>query len=196
DITQNNHTLDGQRSGLLGSHLLTGGAEYRRTELEHNLNLQGGEVKVDQSAAYLQDEFSLGEVDLTLGGRVDHHDVYGTEFSPRAYAVYNLSDSWVIKGGVGKAFKAPSISQSEEDYAVVACRGACAVVGNPNLKSETSTSYEIVTLYEAARWHAGITLFHNDIKDMIISDQWGPGYRPPVMSYANIHEAQIRGLEL
>lgn len=196
DITQNNHTLDGQLSGLLGSHLLTGGAEYRRTELEHNLNLQGGEVKVDQSAAYLQDEFSLGEVDLTLGGRVDHHDVYGTEFSPRAYAVYNLSDSWVIKGGVGKAFKAPSISQSEEDYAVVACRGACAVVGNPNLKSETSTSYEIGTLYEAARWHAGITLFHNDIKDMIISDQWGPGYRPPVMSYANIHEAQIRGLEL
>ena len=196
DITQNNHTLDGQLSGLLGSHLLTGGAEYRRTELEHNLNLQGGEVKVDQSAAYLQDEFSLGELDLTLGGRVDHHAVYGTEFSPRAYAVYNLSASWVIKGGVGKAFKAPSIAQSEEDYAVVACRGACVVVGNPNLKPETSTSYEIGTLYDTARWNAGITLFHNDIKDMIVSDQWGPDYRPPVMTYTNVHEARIRGLEL
>ncbi|MEH6799275.1 MAG: TonB-dependent receptor [Halopseudomonas sabulinigri] len=196
DINQTNHTLDGQITSLLGSHLLTGGAEYRITELEHNLNLQGGDVKVDQSAAYLQDEIALGDLNLTLSGRVDHHDVYGTEFSPRAYAVYNLTDNWVIKGGAGKAFKAPSIAQSDENYAVVACRGACVVTGNPDLKPETSVSYEVGTLYEADRWDAGITLFYNDIEDMIVSDQWGPGYRPPVMTYSNINNATIQGVEL
>lgn len=198
DIDQTNHTIDGQLTSLLGNHLLTGGAEYRITELEHNLNLQGGDVKVDQSAAYLQDEIALGDLNLTLSGRVDNHDVYGTEFSPRAYAVYNLTDNWVIKGGAGKAFKAPSIAQSDENYAVVACRGMCVVTGNPDLKPETSVSYEVGTLYEADRWDAGITLFYNDIEDMIVSDQWNRaiGYTPSVMTYSNISNATIQGVEL
>ena len=31
---------------------------------------------------------------------------------------------------------------------------------------------------------------------MIVSDQWGPGYRPPVMTYSNINNATIQGVEL
>ncbi|XQW89470.1 hypothetical protein ACOYXV_06815 [Aeromonas veronii] len=42
DVSQTNHTFDGQLSGNLGSHLLTSGAEYRITELKHNVNLKGG----------------------------------------------------------------------------------------------------------------------------------------------------------
>src|SRR5690606_34147219 len=115
DVTQNNHTLDGQVSSELGSHLLTAGAELRRSELEHNQNL-GNETHVDQEALYLQDEFALGELALTLGGRWDHHETFGAEFSPRLYGVYTLNDNWVIKGGIGKAFKAPSIAQADPGY--------------------------------------------------------------------------------
>ncbi|WP_417786865.1 TonB-dependent receptor domain-containing protein [Stutzerimonas xanthomarina] len=195
DIEQKNHTVDGQVTAFLGSHLLTLGSEVRRTELTHNQNL-GSETEVDQKAVYLQDEFSIGDLDVTLGGRLDDHDSFGSEFSPRAYGVYNLTDNWVIKGGVGRSFKAPSIYQSDDTYGVLACRGMCTLVGNPNLKPETATSYEIGTLYQNEHLEAGIMLFNNDIDDMIITDTWRVGYRPAVMTYSNVSKARVQGYEL
>ncbi|AZZ47650.1 TonB-dependent receptor [Pseudomonadaceae bacterium SI-3] len=195
DIEQKNHTVDGQVTAFLGSHLLTLGSELRRTELTHNQNL-GSETEVDQKAVYLQDEFSIGDLDVTLGGRLDDHDSFGSEFSPRAYGVYNLTDNWVIKGGVGRSFKAPSIYQSDDTYGVLACRGMCTLVGNPNLKPETATSYEIGTLYQNERLEAGVILFNNDIDDMIITDTWRVGYRPAVMTYSNVSKARVQGYEL
>ena len=196
DITQTNNTVDGQVSGYLGDHLLTSGAELRKTELEHSRNIANGSVDATQSAVYLQDEFGFGDLALTLSGRLDHHETYGTEFSPRAYALYTLTDEWVIKGGAGKAFKAPTLAQSSEGFSTTACRGACQVIGNPDLKPETAVSYELGTAYESARFGAGVTGFHNEIEDLIQSDQWGPGYRPTVMTYLNVKEARIKGLEL
>ncbi|MGY8821107.1 MAG: TonB-dependent receptor domain-containing protein [Pseudomonadales bacterium] len=195
DIEQKNHTVDGQVTAFLGNHLLTLGSELRRTELTHNQNL-GSETEVDQKAVYLQDEFSIGDLDVTLGGRLDDHDSFGSEFSPRAYGVYNLTDNWVIKGGVGRSFKAPSIYQSDDTYGVLACRGMCTLVGNPNLKPETATSYEIGTLYQNDRLEAGVMLFNNDIDDMIITDTWRVGYRPAVMTYSNVSKARVQGYEL
>ncbi len=195
DIEQKNHTVDGKVTAFLGNHLLTLGSELRRTELTHNQNL-GSETEVDQKAVYLQDEFSIGDLDVTLGGRLDDHDSFGSEFSPRAYGVYNLTDNWVIKGGVGRSFKAPSIYQSDDTYGVLACRGMCTLVGNPNLKPETATSYEIGTLYQNERLEAGVMLFNNDIDDMIITDTWRVGYRPAVMTYSNVSKARVQGYEL
>jgi outer membrane receptor for ferrienterochelin and colicins len=65
--------------------LLTGGAEYRVTDLKNNLTLSNGSEGYNQSAVYLQDEFEIGDLAVTLGGRFDDHEVYGGEFSPRAY---------------------------------------------------------------------------------------------------------------
>lgn len=197
EVEQNNHTVDGQISTTLGSHLLTAGSELRRTTLEHNQNL-GKETEVDQKAIYLQDEFSLGALDITLAGRWDDHEVFGGAFSPRLYGVYNLTDNWVLKGGAGKAFKAPDITQSDDTYSVLACQGRCQLVGNPDLKPETSVSYELGTQYQNERLEAGIMFFNNDVKDMITSDRWNPpaGYMPKVMTYSNISKARIQGYEL
>jgi len=195
EVEQNNHTLDGQVSTDLGSHLLTAGSELRRTTLEHNQNL-GQETEVEQKAVYLQDEVSFGALDVTLGGRWDKHEVYGGEFSPRLYGIYHLSDSWVLKGGAGKAFKAPDITQSDDSYSVLACRGMCQIVGNPDLKPETSVSYELGTLFQDQRVEAGIMFFNNDIEDMIVSDSWRAGHRPKVMTYSNVSQARVQGYEL
>lgn len=198
DVQQTNHTIDGQFSRALGEqHLLTGGAEFRRTELSHNQNLNGA-VSLDQSAFYLQDEWKLDRLALTLGGRFDDYSSFGSEFSPRFYSVYQVTDQFNLKGGVGKSFKAPSISQSDPTYAVLACRGMCHVIGNPDLQPETAVSYEFGGVYENDRFYASLMYFDNDIKNMIVSDSWKPGigYRPPVMTYTNIHAASVKGVEL
>lgn len=184
EVTQNNHTFDGQVTTSAGWNLITAGAEYRITELEHNVSLNGKKTSVDQYALYLQDELDLGPLNLTLSGRMDDHETYGSEFSPRAYALYNRNDNWVFKGGVGRPFKAPTISQTDTNCGVLACRGACTIVGNPDLKPET------------AGFGAGITAFHNDIKNKIQSDSWRVGHRPKVMTYSNVAEARIRDVEI
>nr|WP_202819666.1 TonB-dependent receptor [Thaumasiovibrio occultus] len=193
-VTQQNSNADLQLSGYLGEHLLTGGVEYSSTELENNLTLAGGPVDYSRSAVYLQDEFAIGDLNFTLGGRFDDHEVYGGEFSPRAYAVYSLSDNWIVKGGVGKAFKAPSLNQYSDAYAVLACRGACYVVGNPDLKAETATTYELSTSYQAEGWGGSVTLFNNAIEDMIQAERWDRVATE--LSYFNVDEAQVKGAEL
>jgi outer membrane receptor for ferrienterochelin and colicins len=196
DIQQTNHTIDAQVSGRIGEqHLLTGGAEFRKTELSHNQNLKGA-ISLNQTALYLQDEWQLDRLALTLAGRYDDYESFGNEFSPRFYSVYQLTDQFNLKGGIGKSFKAPSISQSDPTYAVLACRGLCRVVGNPDLEPETATSYEFGGVYENERFYASLMYFNNDIKNMIVSDSWRAGYRPMVMTYTNVHSASVKGIEL
>ena len=195
DVTQQNHTLDGKLTGQFASHLLTAGGEYRQTRLQHSMNLTAGTAQIDQQAAYLQDEYQLGDLTLTLSGRLDHHETYGSEFSPRGYALYSLTDRWVIKGGVGKAFKAPTLAQSDEHYAINSCRGRCVLVGNPDLKPETAISYELGTAYEGERWGAGVTAFDNQIEQMIQAESWKIKPGAPVLTYQNVAEARLRGVE-
>jgi len=202
NVNQTNHTVDGQVTAFLGNHLLTLGSELRRTELSHSNNL-GSEIEIDQQALYLQDEFSLGQLDITLGARWDDHESYGSEFSPRAYGVYNLSDSWVIKGGVGKSFKAPSIAQSDPTYVEIACRGYCVTVGNEDLKPETATSYELGTFYQNDRLQAGIMFFQTDIEDMISTEttrlirvNGQIVAADPVLTTYNQPHVRIKGYEL
>lgn len=195
DVKQHNHTLDGKLTGQFASHLLTAGAEYRQTRLKHSMNLTAGTAEVAQQAAYLQDEYQLGDLTLTLSGRLDHHDNYGSEFSPRGYALYSLTDRWVIKGGVGKAFKAPTLAQSDEHYAINSCRGRCVLVGNPDLQPETALSYELGTAYEGERWGLGVTAFDNQIEQMIQAESWKIKPGAPVLTYQNVAEARLRGVE-
>ncbi|WP_440863724.1 TonB-dependent receptor domain-containing protein [Symbiopectobacterium purcellii] len=107
--------------------------------------------------------------------------------------IKSLGYNWVVKGGVNKAFKAPTIAQFNPGYAVAACRGKCQTVGNPDLKAETAVSYELGTAYEAEHYGAGLTLFNNDIKDMIQVQTWDRVATQ--LTYENVDKARIRGIE-
>ncbi len=80
------------------------------------------------------------QLTATIGGRLDKHRLYGEEFSPR-YLVLQTTNDLIIKGGVGKAFKAPSLTQNQADYTVNSCKGVCDLHGNEDLKPETSLNY-------------------------------------------------------
>ena len=131
-----------------------------------------GSASVNQTAFYLQDEWKLDRLSLTFAGRFDDYDSFGSEFSPRFYSVYQVTDQFNLKGGIGKSFKAPSLSQSDPTYSVLACRGMCQVIGNPDLEPETATSYEFGGVYENDQFYASLMYFDNDIKNMIVSDGW------------------------
>ncbi|HAJ7020428.1 TPA: TonB-dependent receptor [Escherichia coli] len=155
---------------------------------------------------------------LTTGVRMDDHETYGEHWSPRAYLVYNATDTVTVKGGWATAFKAPSLLQLSPDWTSNSCRGACKIVGSPDLKPETSESWELGLYYMGEEgWLEGVessvTVFRNDVKDRISISRTSdvnaaPGYqnfvgfetgangrRIPVFSYYNVNKARIQGVE-
>jgi len=102
---------DGFAALSLGSHQLTLGGEWRRETLE-NAGLIGGSDSALHRALFVQDELELTRnLLLTTGLRHDRHELFGGETSPRAYLVWQPDKDWVIKGGAGHAFKAPTLKQ-------------------------------------------------------------------------------------
>ncbi|TFH84841.1 TonB-dependent receptor [Billgrantia azerbaijanica] len=187
--------VDGHlRLPLGGSHLLTLGGEYRIETLEHEA-LDGGEESLDYRALFAQDEWRLGEaLNLTLGVRADHHELFGTEASPRAYLVYHPTDSLSLKAGYGHGFRAPTIKQISPEYRFV---GPHSFVGNPDLEPERSDSYELGAEYWHGGFSAGVTLFQNDVRDLIVNQcaQNCDQRLGRLFAHVNIDSARIRGIE-
>src|SRR5690606_11546367 len=153
---------------------------------------------------------------LTGGLRLDHHEHYGSHLSPRRYGVWNATDQLVIKGGWSTGFRAPEIRQIAPGYAYTTGGSGCTygpdgtcgvIIGDPNLRAESSNSYEIGFLWDSySGFTAGATLFQTDFRDKItnalVLDENGdparwdvdPNYR--LWRSYNIDSPRIRGLEL
>ena len=183
-------------------HLVTSGVQWNDTSLSDWNPGLGDQVTyrfgTTQKAVFLEDEWSITErFALTGGLRLDHHDQYGTHANPRLYAVWHGTDRWTLKGGVSRGFKAPELRAVIPDYAYVR-RNRFVMLGNPDLKPETSTNYEVSSLWAPSRTiSGGITFFYNDFQDKLstvtTTRTWN---RYIVMDRVNIDKATIAGVEL
>ncbi|QUT08295.1 TonB-dependent receptor [Sphingobium phenoxybenzoativorans] len=105
---------------------------------------------------------------LTLGGRYDDHETFGGKFSPRAYAVWNVTDAVTVKGGVSRGFKTPRLDQIAPGIVGFGGQGTIPQIGTPGLKPETSTSMELGLYYDDGGIVSGnVTIFNNKFKDRI-----------------------------
>ncbi|WP_014706070.1 TonB-dependent receptor plug domain-containing protein [Methylophaga nitratireducenticrescens] len=178
-----------------GSSRLTIGGEYRDEELEHEAFVGGGDNAIHKSGLLQYEKDLLDNVFLTLGGRWDHHEYFGGEFSPRAYLVWEAMPGLAIKTGYGHGFKAPTLKQISPNYRF---DGPHSFVGNENLNPETSDTWELGLRYEAGMSEFSATIFKNDVEDLITTECinncgmfFGREHQ-----YVNVDEAEIKGLEM
>lgn len=180
----------------LGSkQLVTIGTEYREEELDHTM-IAGGNDSLSNRALFVQDEVNLSDsLSLTFGARLDDHEIFGGESSPRAYLVYSMNPKWKIKSGYGEGFRAPTLKQISPNYRFA---GFHTFIGNPELGPETSQTIELAVQYYGDNVKGGLTVFRNDIDNLIqtecvtnCSKRLGR-----VFKYVNVSEAQIQGAEL
>ncbi|MCR3829570.1 TonB-dependent receptor, partial [Pseudomonas aeruginosa] len=180
-------------------HLFTLGGEWRKEELEDRSVNTAGDASARHKALFLQDEIAFGpDWSLTLGSRFDKHEAFGWESSPRLYLLHHLSDALTLRAGVGRGYKAPSLKQLSPEYAAVGGGGRFTIYGNPDLKPETNTSYELGADYQGDGWSLKGTVFENDVRDLIQTVCVARcGVRgAEVRNYENVDRARIRGLEL
>ncbi len=183
-------------------HTTTAGAQWQENQLKDwnqgDKTKQNHYYKVLQRALFLEDEWRMAEAfSLTGGLRLDNHEQYGNHYSPRLYGTWFATDEWTIKGGIARGFKAPEIRAVIDGYAVLR-RNTWAMLGNPDLKPETSTNYELSAMWSNRDdLSASATVFYNDFKDKLstvtTTERWN-GYI--VMDRVNIDKAVIKGVEL
>lgn len=186
--------IDGHLQWQWGGHYLTAGGEMRRETLV-NAGLIGGRDSADHKALFVQDEIELGStLSATLGVRADRHELFGSKTSPRAYLVWAPTDALVIKGGVGTAFKAPTLKQISPNY--VGAEGPHTFYGNAGVRPETARSAELGADWKRGAWSLRATAFRSDIDDLITTRlvrRVGPRM---YFQYANVNRARVQGGEL
>ncbi len=182
-----------------GSNAIVAGMDYRHQEIEDKTTyLKTGKLSIDELAAFIQDEITVADnLFVTLGGRLDNHEIFGSNFSPKAYVVYQFNDALTVKGGVSKAFKAPDGSYLSEEYRVISCGGACDLAGNPDLKAETSINYEAGIELRQDTWEMALSWFNNDIDDLIERQiTYDTNNDPVAAEWINVAKANTNGFEL
>ena len=155
-------------------------------------------------AVYVQDEIAISDKLTVYGGaRYDRWSTDGTininstlnnydtrtssAINPKAAAVYKLDQGTIIKGAIGKAFRAPNLSDMYSTY------GTTTVYwSNPDLKPETVITAEIGAEHE---FKTGTllraTYYRSDISDLIYSTTSG------VNRYKfNAGSAETEGIDL
>lgn len=137
-------------------------------------------------AVYAQDELSLTprltaylgarydrwstDGDIYINGGMNHYDSRSSNaFSPKASLVYDLSDSTVVKGALGKAFRAPNLSDMYSTF------GTSTIYwSNPDLKPEKVTSAELSVEHRlASATKLRATVYHSRFTDLIYTTTSG-----------------------
>lgn len=219
-ITVRSYTLDGKLAMPLDyfwTDGLTIGSEFRYEELDDPENLgkantvtgTSGSPQTDNWTAALFAENKLDIIEtvhLTTGLRYDYHDMFGSHLSPRAYITWDVTPDLTFKTGWAQAFKAPDLRQLNPNWVQTsrgrgcgAVGGPCEMVGNPDLKPETSNSFEGGLFYEnSAGLQAGLNYFFNEIEDKITSARVASLITAGGTKYVqqiNVDRARSQGLE-
>lgn len=227
-LESSQYTLDAKLDipidDLFGAHMLVVGGQVIDGELEDGVfgmedGTDGGSTVQDQEmySLFIEDNWTpLDPLTITAGVRYDNHDLFGSHVSPRLYAVYALSPSWTLKGGVSTGYKTPKTTDLYDGITGFGGQGTSPWAGNPDLEPETSVNSEVALYWTSNAGHNfNVTYFQNDFKDKIERSEVSQsctetgGARPCVNlgdfytflgtgvinQYVNVDEAEIQGVE-
>lgn len=220
NLNERYHRLDATVSQQIGTwQLLRGGVEWVQDLYRGANRLVGDNAgqQVTTNDVWLQDRLQpLRNLTITLGGRYQHHSLYGTHLVPKVGAVYRLNDHWIVRSSFGRGFRAPDLGQLYYRFANPA--SFYQVIGNPTLRPETSESLSGGVWYQQSRFRLGVSMFRHTLNDSIDTyaigtpqtlDQLAAALGPygiplsfnPLLNrltfvYLNLNRARVEGFEL
>lgn len=156
---------------------------------------------------FAEDNIELTDSTMLVPGlRFDHHSIVGNNWSPSLNLSQGLGDDVTLKLGIARAYKAPSLYQTNPNYLLYSrgqgcadSAGACYLMGNDDLKAETSINKEVGLEWKHDGYQAGVTWFRNDYRDKIEAgytpDGVSSGGVADVYKWENVPKAVVEGLE-
>lgn len=191
DIREENYGADAKAVIAVGQHDVAVGGGARKARIE-NGSFAGGSADRTTSSSFVEANLNVARnTSLTFGARYDHDSLYDGELTYRGYLNHGFSEHWSMKVGVGTAFKAPTMAQISPFYTAPGCGGRCDVYGNPELKAETGTFSELGAYYTHHTTSASVSIFYNQIDDIIKLVRQSSGD----FTFVNVNKSILKGLE-
>jgi vitamin B12 transporter len=156
-------------------HLLTVGADYQDDRVDSTSAF--AVTSRDNRGLFIQYQGAFGKHDVQLSLRRDDNAQFGNRNTGGAAWGYALDKDLRLTASYGTAFKAPTFNE-------LYFPGS----GNPNLRPETSGSFELGLSGKIAWGHWSLNVYETRIDDLITFD--ASAFAP-----ANIDQARIHGLE-
>ncbi|MGE4418235.1 MAG: TonB-dependent receptor plug domain-containing protein [Sulfurimonas sp.] len=203
----------------IGNHIITTGIEGKTSFAEKvdtylsNSDIIATEGKQDYYAFFGQDEWFINEkFILNIGARLDYYKNHGGKmydevnnvytdhatksfnaFSPKIGLVYHVTKDTSLRTSIGKAFRAPTVSDLYRDWIDTSGRVYAA---NPDLKPEEVISYEIgLDQKLGSNGAINITAYQSDAKDFIYRIKPLDPSSTNFEEKTNVGEVLIRGIE-
>jgi iron complex outermembrane receptor protein len=155
-------------------NVLTSGIEYRDNIQQDQKNFDVDETYLndkrssDQFSAFVNNEFSFNDrLQFVAGLRYDSHSEYGSDLSPRASLIYQLTEDEsapsTLRLSYGEAFRAPN------GYELYYNDGGYTTAAALELGSETIETYEIsFDHYISPGLRASLSAYQYRIDDLIV----------------------------
>lgn len=160
----------------------------------------------DLFSLFTEDNIALtSSTRLTPGLRFDHHSTAGTTFGPSLNLSQDMGDDFTLKMGIAKAYKAPNLYQTNPSYLLYSngqgCYTGtpCYLLGNEDLKPETSINKELGVEFHRGNVLANLTYFRNDYHNKIEAGTTPIGTttngKTNLYQWENVPRAVIQGIE-
>lgn len=141
-------------------------------------------------SVYVQDLWDLTDnLRLIAGARYDQYSDFGGTFNPRMGFNWEFAPGYAFRFSYGTAFRAPTFAELYATRQIIQ--------GDPDLSPEEVETYEVgLNAKWTARWSSELTLFRNDISDMIGRQVSVDAGGLPSVQYANLNGIESEGIEV
>ncbi len=147
---------------------------------------------IDDANIFAQAEYELiNNLDIVAGTRYTYNSQFGSAMTPKLSLMYELS-GFKFRGGIGSAFRAPSIKELYYDFDH---QGMFWIVGNPGLEAEKGVYSSLSVEYTKNLFNASVSSYYNDINNKITQFDVKTNNRLE-KHYKNISSATIKGFDV
>jgi outer membrane receptor for ferrienterochelin and colicins len=170
---------------------LIAGIEYNNEKL-FSVRIEGGVKSEGEAVFYAQEDLRLGERwDLVAGIRTSDHSTYGLKAAPKISVMFRQG-FLNFRASAGTGFRSPSL---KELYMYFDHFGEFYVLGNTQLKPESSKYISGSAEFSKPWNNSSVTIYRNEITNMItdrvLTDSVHLTYQ-----YQNVASASIYGVDL
>lgn len=182
-------------------NLLTVGTEY----INENMTAPRNDIDNESNTNFVlfaQEDLQLTpDLNLIAGARAHNNTIYNWHFTPQLAAMYKVSNL-SFRGSHSLGYKTPTLKEKYMNFQIPAPGPPMFLVGNENLKPETSNYTSLSAEYNYNGISFSVTAYRNKIKDMISENLdtftvVNPGPNMYIeYQYENLNEVLIQGIDL
>jgi outer membrane receptor for ferrienterochelin and colicins len=169
---------------------LTAGLEYNYERL-FSTRIDGGLKFAGEAVFYVQEDIRFGEGwDLIGGIRASHHSNYGFNAAPKISLMFKQG-FLNFRASAGTGFRSPAL---KELYFNFDHFGEFFIIGNPQLKPESSRYISGSVEFSKPWNNSSVTVYKNVLSNMI-TDRWLPDTVQLTRQYENVASASVYGID-